>query len=87
MGQHSGQEIYINIQNLGVFNPRLNVVYLLDIKSVSEEIIAEVERQSATFFSFRNHQHSIERMRYDKSIYVIEYCGFLSLHLEKSYFL
>lgn len=44
MGQHSGQEIYKNIQNLGVFNPRLNVVYLLDIKSVSEEIIAEVER-------------------------------------------
>ena len=44
MGQHSGQEVYKNIQNLGIFNPRLNVVYLLGIKSVSEEIIAEVER-------------------------------------------
>lgn len=44
MGQHSGQEIYKNIQNLGIFNPRLNVAYLLDIKSISEEIIAEVER-------------------------------------------
>lgn len=44
MGQHSGQEVYKNIENLGVFNPRLNIVYLLDIKSVPEEIIAEVER-------------------------------------------
>lgn len=44
MGQHSGQEIYKNIQKLGIFNPRLNVVYLLDMKSISEEIITEVER-------------------------------------------
>ncbi|MBD5135622.1 MAG: hypothetical protein HDT39_06630 [Lachnospiraceae bacterium] len=44
MGQHSGQEIYKKIQKLGIFNPRINVVYLLDIKAISEEIIAEVER-------------------------------------------
>lgn len=44
MGQHSGQDIYKNIQKLGIFNPRLNIVYLLDIKSVSEEIITEVEK-------------------------------------------
>ena len=27
MGQHSGQKIYKSIQNLGIFNPRLNEVF------------------------------------------------------------
>ena len=44
MGQHSGQEIYKTIQKLGIFNPRLNIVYLLDMKAISKEIITEVER-------------------------------------------
>lgn len=44
MGQHSGQEIYKGIKKLGIFNPRLNVVYLMDINKVSAEVIAEVER-------------------------------------------
>lgn len=44
MGQHSGQEIYKNIQNLGIFNPRLNVAYLLNINSISDSIIQEVEK-------------------------------------------
>lgn len=44
MGQHSGQDLYKNIQKIGIFNPRLNIVYLLDIKSVSKEIIMEVEK-------------------------------------------
>lgn len=44
MGQHSGQDIYKKIQKLGIFNPRLNVVYILDTKSISEEIIVEVEK-------------------------------------------
>lgn len=44
MGQHSGQEIFKNIQRLGIFNPRLNAIYFLDIKTISKEIIAEVER-------------------------------------------
>ena len=44
MGQHSGQEIYKNIQNLGIFNPRLNEVYLLNINTISKEIITEVEK-------------------------------------------
>lgn len=45
MGQHSGQEKYKNITKLGIFNPRLNVVYLLDIKDVSEDIIKTVEKE------------------------------------------
>ena len=44
MGQYSGQEIYKNIQNLGIFNPRLNEVYLLNVDTISKNIIAEIER-------------------------------------------
>lgn len=44
MGQHSGQKIYKDIQRLGIFNPRLNVVYLMDINKVPAEVITEVER-------------------------------------------
>lgn len=45
MGQHSGQEIYKNITKLGIFNPRLNTVYLLYMKSISDEIIQTVEKE------------------------------------------
>ena len=44
MGQHSSQKIYKSIQNLGIFNPRLNEVYLLNVNTISKEIITEVER-------------------------------------------
>lgn len=44
MGQHSGQKIYKNITKLGIFNPRLNEVYLLDITTVSPKIISEIEQ-------------------------------------------
>lgn len=45
MGQHSGQEKFKGIVRLGIFNPRLNMVYLLNIKDVPEEIIKAVERE------------------------------------------
>ena len=45
MGKHSGQEIYNNIQRLGVYNPRLNVVYLTHIKLISEELIHYLEKE------------------------------------------
>lgn len=45
MGQHSGQEIYKKINRLGIFNPRLNIVYLLDIKDISNDIINVVEKE------------------------------------------
>lgn len=44
MGQHSTQEIYTNIRNLGIFNPRLNEIYLLNINSISKDIITEIEK-------------------------------------------
>lgn len=43
MGQHSGKEEYKGITKLGIFNPRLNIVYLFDINKVSLATIAEIE--------------------------------------------
>lgn len=45
MGQHSGQDKFKNITRLGIFNPRLNTVYLLNMEDVSPEIIATVEKE------------------------------------------
>lgn len=45
MGQHSGKEEYRNINKLGMFNPRLNEVYLYDIKNVMPETIKEIEKE------------------------------------------
>ncbi|MBE8787203.1 hypothetical protein ACTXLQ_13925 [Enterococcus hirae] len=45
MGQHSGQEIYKSINRLGIFNPRLNTVYTININSISQETIKEVEKE------------------------------------------
>lgn len=44
MGQHSGKAEYKPITKLGIFNPRLNTAYVLDIGNVPTEVIAEVER-------------------------------------------
>lgn len=44
MGQHSGQEIYKNIEKIGIFNPRLNFVYTLEIADISSETIEEIEK-------------------------------------------
>ncbi len=44
MGQHSGQGIYKCITKFGIFNPRLNTVYLLKVDDISPEIIEEVEK-------------------------------------------
>lgn len=43
MGQHSGKEEYKLITKLGIFNPRLNTVYLLNVNDISAEIIKDVE--------------------------------------------
>ncbi len=45
MGQHSGQKIYKNINKLGIFNPRLNTVYTIDIKEIPQETIQEIEQE------------------------------------------
>ncbi len=44
MGQHSGQSIYKGITKLGVFNPRLNTVYLYDTQKIPAEVIRTVEK-------------------------------------------
>ena len=44
MGQHSGQEIYKNIIKIGIFNPRLNTVFLHDINDIPESVIKAVEK-------------------------------------------
>ncbi|MEY8434032.1 hypothetical protein AALC75_26730 [Lachnospiraceae bacterium 48-42] len=43
MGQHSRKSEFKKINKIGIFNPRLNVVYLLDIADISKDIINQVE--------------------------------------------
>lgn len=43
MGQHSGKTEFKNITKLGIFNPRLNTVYTLNVSDIPNEIIKEVE--------------------------------------------
>lgn len=45
MGKHSGQDIFKSITKLGIFNPRLSTVYLLEMSKVSADIIETVERE------------------------------------------
>lgn len=44
MGQHSGQELFKGIHRIGLFNPRINTAYLLDMNDVPKEVIQAVER-------------------------------------------
>ncbi len=43
MGQHSGKVEFQSIKSLGIFNPRLNLVYTLDISEIPTQVIKEVE--------------------------------------------
>lgn len=43
MGKHSGKHEFDGITKLGVFNPRLNVAYVLDVKKIPSDILAAVE--------------------------------------------
>lgn len=43
MGQHSGKKEFKNITKLGIFNPRLNKVYLLSVNDIQHEVIRAVE--------------------------------------------
>lgn len=45
MGQHSNKEEFKSIVNIGIFNPRLNEVYVLPISRVDPEIIKTVEKE------------------------------------------
>lgn len=43
MGLHSIHPEYQNVRYLGIYNPRLNLVYRLDVTKISDEVISEVE--------------------------------------------
>ena len=43
MGQHSGQKIFKGITNIGLYNPRQNVAYTLEVAKIPLEVIREVE--------------------------------------------
>lgn len=45
MGQHSGQECFQSIISVGLYNPRLNVIHVLDLRSVPEETIHAIETE------------------------------------------
>lgn len=44
MGRHSVHNEFDNIKKLGIYNPRLNKVYLIDICNIPQEVIDEVSR-------------------------------------------
>lgn len=43
MGLHSIHPEYRSVKYLGVYNPRMNVVYRLDVRKIPDEVISEVE--------------------------------------------
>lgn len=43
MGQHSGQEIFKDIKYIGIFNPRLNIVYRLCVDDIDKDVIRYIE--------------------------------------------
>ena len=45
MGKHSEQSCFDNIDKMGIFNPRLNKVYLLEVNSIPNDIIKTIEKE------------------------------------------
>lgn len=45
MGQHSGNDNFKGITNLGIFNPRLNTVYTFSMSQLEQEVIKAVETE------------------------------------------
>ena len=45
MGRNSIHKEFQNIEKLGIFNPRLNKVYLKEIKEIPEEVISVVSKE------------------------------------------
>lgn len=43
MGQHSEKDIFKGINRVGIFNPRLNVVYTVEVADIGEDIIKQIE--------------------------------------------
>jgi hypothetical protein len=45
MGLHSIHKEFESIRFLGIYNPRLNIVYKISVNSISTEIITEIEKK------------------------------------------
>lgn len=43
MGQHSGQDVFNDISQIGIYNPRLNIAYTYKLSWIDEYIISDVE--------------------------------------------
>ena len=44
MGQHSKKDIFKKITRIGIYNPRLNTVYLFDISKCPKNLINDIEK-------------------------------------------
>jgi hypothetical protein len=44
MGQHSGQGLFKSISKIGIFNPRLNTAYQLEVSKIPKETIETIEK-------------------------------------------
>lgn len=45
MGKHSNKSEFANITKIGIFNPRLNKVYIKNVSDVSKEVINEISTE------------------------------------------
>lgn len=45
MGKHARAKVFDNIKKLGIFNPRLNTMYVINVSDISEDIIRAVENE------------------------------------------
>jgi len=52
MGQHSVHKEFHNIKKLGLYNPRLNHVYTLDVSSISPDVVRDV---SSNVIGYKTH--------------------------------
>lgn len=43
MGQHSGKDIFKGISRVGIFNPRWNVIYTIDVADIEDDVIKQIE--------------------------------------------
>ena len=43
MGKHSTDSHFDTVRNIGIFNPRLNIVYALDMSKVPKETMRRIE--------------------------------------------
>lgn len=45
MGQHTGEKEFKNIDKLGIFNPKLNLIYTLNVTDIPSDTIKTVEEE------------------------------------------